>query len=163
MPGDLPEPPASDPLGSREPVSDASASDAARPEPTRPTADAGATPDSNAGPDRGLAIDVARLIADDKCEDVVVFDTRGLSPVTNYVVLGTGQSDRQIRAVGGHVSELARERDFARFGTDEDQARTWVVLDFVDVMVHLFEPATRAHYDLEMLWGDAPRVSWRRG
>ncbi|MEM9294794.1 MAG: ribosome silencing factor, partial [Planctomycetota bacterium] len=120
----------------------ASASTSSRPEPRR---DASTSDDAR---DRALAIEIARLLADDKSEDVAILDIRGLSPVTNFVVLGTGQSDRQIRAAAEHVSQLARERDFARFGSDQDDARTWVVLDFVEVMVHLFEPATRAHYDL---------------
>ena len=50
----------------------------------------------------------------------------------------------------------------AAHGQDQDGSATWVALDFVDVVVHLFEPAARGHYDLEMLWGDAIKVAWRR-
>ena len=61
------------------------------------------------------------------------------------------------------MSKLGRERfGLDRFGSERDDAATWLVLDFIDVMVHLFEPSTRAHYDLEMLWGDAPEVEWSR-
>lgn len=110
----------------------------------------------------GFAAAAAREMADLHCEDIVVFDVRGLSPLTNYIVIGSGTSDRQVKAVAGHVSELARDRfDLEKFGTDRDESSTWLVLDFIDVMVHLFEPATRAHYDLEMLWGDAPTIDWR--
>ena len=60
------------------------------------------------------------------------------------------------------VDSLAKESGLKRFGRDEDGRASWIVVDFVDVVVHLFEPAARAHYDLEMLWGDAPRVHWQR-
>ena len=112
---------------------------------------------------RAFAIEAARLLADSHCEDLVVFDVRELSPVTQYILIASGTSDRQIKALGGHVSELGRELGFGRIGSEQDGATTWLVLDYVEVMVHLFEPVTRAHYDLELLWGDAPRVSWHRG
>ncbi len=111
---------------------------------------------------RAFAIETARLMADDHCEDVLVMDVRGLSELSDFIVIGTGTSDRQIKAVAGHVSELAREQGIERFGSDRDEASTWVALDFIEVMVHLFEPNARAHYDLEMLWGDAERLAWRR-
>lgn len=111
---------------------------------------------------RDFAIEVARLLHDDHCEDVLIYDVRGLSPITDYLVIASGTSDRQIQAVASHVSDLAQQHGMSRFGTDRDEAATWLVLDFVEVMVHLFEPTTRAHYDLEMMWGDAPQISWRR-
>ena len=111
---------------------------------------------------RTFAIEAARMLADDKCGDVILFDVRGLSELTDYVLIGTGTSDRQLKAVGGHVTDLGKELGHDRLGTERDEDATWVVLDFVHVMVHLFEPAQRAHYDLEMLWGDAPRIAWRR-
>jgi ribosome-associated protein len=110
-----------------------------------------------------FAVDAARLLADRHCEDVVVFDVRGVSPVTQYLVIASGTSDRQIKSLGAEVGELAAEEGFDRYGSDRDAASRWVVVDLVEVMVHLFEPATRGHYDLEMMWGDAPKVPWRRG
>ncbi len=112
---------------------------------------------------KAFAIDAARLCADSKCSEVTVFDVQGLSPLTSFIVIATGTSDRQIRSVADDVAELGGPMGFKRFGSERDENATWVVADFVDVVVHLFEPAMRAHYDLEMLWGDAPRVSWRRG
>lgn len=118
--------------------------------------------DRDAGPARELAVEAARLAGDLRCENVLLLDTRGLSELTDFVVIATGTSDRQIRSVGDDISDLARQRGFDRYGREQDPRTTWVVLDFVDVVVHLFEPATRAHYDLEMLWGDAPRLTWQR-
>lgn len=111
---------------------------------------------------RDFAVAAARLVADLRCEDVVVFDVTGVSQVTNFIVIASGTSDRQIKSVGAEVAELGAESGFERYGTDRDGASTWCVVDLVEVMVHLFEPATRGHYDLEMLWGDAPQVNWRR-
>lgn len=82
--------------------------------------------------------------------------------MTNYILLATGTSDRQLKSAARYLGDLGREFDMQRLGREGDDASTWVVLDYIDVIVHLFEPVTRAHYDLEMLWGDAQRVPWSR-
>lgn len=111
---------------------------------------------------REFAIEAARLMADRHCEEILVLDVRGLSQLTDYVLIATGTSDRQMKSVGSEIAELGRTHGLRRYGSERDDSSRWIVLDFVDVMVHLFEPATRGHYDLEMLWGDAPKVKWRR-
>ncbi|MEM7577856.1 MAG: ribosome silencing factor [Planctomycetota bacterium] len=111
---------------------------------------------------KAFAVECARLMADFNCEDVLIFDVRGLSEVTDYVVLATGTSDRQMRSVAEDLEDIGKDHDFHRYGKEDDEAATWIVADFVEVVAHLFEPATRAHYDLEMMWGDAPKVKWRR-
>ncbi|WP_428387171.1 ribosome silencing factor [Mucisphaera sp.] len=113
------------------------------------------------GPSRQFACDAARLLTDLHCEDVLVFDVREVSQITDYLVLGSGTSERQLMGVASRVIELAKERGIERYGGENDAASTWRVIDFSSIMFHLFEPLTRAHYDLEMLWGDAPRVNWR--
>jgi ribosome-associated protein len=112
---------------------------------------------------RQFAIQAARRCADLHCEDVVLFDVTGLSPLTSFIVIATGTSDRQIKSLADDLAELGAPLGFERFGNERDDSTTWLVADFVDVVVHLFEPATRAHYDLEMLWGDAQKTKWRRG
>lgn len=111
---------------------------------------------------RALAIEAARLCNDDKCTDVVVLDVRELSQVTDYIVIGTGTSDRQMRSVLDHIDDMGRAEGFPVFRVSRDDHSVWLLADFVDVVVHLFEPNARAHYDLEMLWGDAPKLDWRR-
>lgn len=111
---------------------------------------------------RAFAIEAARLVHDDKCEQVVVLDVRNLSQVTDYIVIGSGTSDRQMKSVLDHVEELGEESGLPAFRSNTDAGATWLLIDFIDVVVHLFEPNTRAHYDLEMLWGDAPRLAWER-
>lgn len=109
-----------------------------------------------------FAINTARLLHDDKCTDVVLLDVRSKSGITDYIVIGSGTSDRQMHSVLGHVAEEATKASIPVWRRDTDQGSLWLLLDCVDVVVHLFEPNTRAHYDLEMLWGDAPRLEWER-
>src|SRR5262249_3017912 len=111
---------------------------------------------------KAFAIDAARLLSDNHCDDVVVVDVRRLSPVSDFLVIGSGTSDRQMRGTADDVSELAERSSMPIFRREVDDRTTWYVLDCVDVVVHIFEPATRGHYDLEMLWGEAPRVEWAR-
>jgi ribosome-associated protein len=111
---------------------------------------------------RAFIIDTARLLKDLHCENILVFDVHGLSDLTDYILIATGTSDRQIKGVAGQINDLAEEQGLERFGSERDSDSTWLVLDYVDTIIHLFEPIARAHYDLEMLWGDAPKIDWRR-
>jgi ribosome-associated protein len=109
-----------------------------------------------------FAVELARLAADDKCENIVLLDVRDLSQVTDYIIIATGTSERQMHSVLQHVAELGEGRGFPVFRSSQDDRSTWLLADFVDIVVHLFDANTRAHYDLEMLWGDAPRLEWQR-
>jgi ribosome-associated protein len=117
---------------------------------------------SNPEESLAFAIEAARLVRDDKCEDVVLLDVREFSQITDFLIIGSGSSDRQMHSVLQHVEDMGKERNMTAFRTNADERSTWLLMDFVDVVVHLFEPNTRAHYDLEMLWGDAPRLEWER-
>lgn len=105
-----------------------------------------------------LALAAAELASDRHCRDIVVLDLKGISPATDYFVIATGTSDRQIRSVSDEISEKARESGFQRFGKAGYENAKWVLLDFVDVVVHIFSQAYRDYYDLELLWGDARRL-----
>lgn len=111
---------------------------------------------------RQLVIECARLLADRRCEDVLALDLQGVSDVFDFLVIGTGTSERQMRSVGSEVEDLLRQAGLERFGGETDASTTWIALDFLDIGVHLFSAEARGHYDLEMLWGDAPRIRWRR-
>ena len=111
---------------------------------------------------RAFAIDAARLLEDRHCEDVVVLDVGGLSHVCDFLVIGSGTSDRQMKSVAAELEDLARERGETVFRTNRDTGATWIVIDFVDVVAHLFEPNQRAYYDLEALWSDAESIPWQR-
>ena len=92
---------------------------------------------------------------------MVVLDVSGISPVTDFLVLATGTSPRQMKTVIDDLEELAEgqgERALSRVG---DDSASWTCVDFVDVVVHVFSQDARGYYDLDGLWGDAARVEWR--
>lgn len=95
-----------------------------------------------------------------QAEEVTVMDLRGMSGVTDFFVICTGTSDRQMRAVFDAVIDFGRKVGERPFSRDRYETATWMVVDFVDVVVHIFDPSHREYYDLELLWGDAPRVEW---
>ena len=102
----------------------------------------------------------ARLAAENKTEDVVVLDLRGLSSLADFFVLGTGTSERQMHAVLDALFEYARGLGRRPLSVADSSRGTWLLADYVDVVVHLFDEEHRAYYDLDGLWGDAPRVAW---
>ena len=112
---------------------------------------------------RKLAVETARIADDSHCEDIVVLNLRGVSPVTDYFVICTGTSDRQIRAVADEMADYGKSIDQRVWHVAGRDIADWIVLDFVDVVVHLFGEAQRRYYDLELIWGESPRVRWRRG
>jgi len=109
-----------------------------------------------------FAIEVARIAHELKAEDVVALDLRGISSVTDFTVICTGTSDRQMRATADRVIEYARKIGERPYGFCGYEGSVWIVADFVDVVLHIFGRPYRAYYDLELLWGDAPRLEWAR-
>ena len=109
-----------------------------------------------------FAIEAARLLEDRHCTEVKLLDLRGISQVCDFILIGSGTSDRQMRSVADAVGPLGKERGASRFRTNNDPASTWIIVDFVDLVVHLFEPSRRAYYDLEDLWSDSLSVEFAR-
>ncbi len=107
---------------------------------------------------KSFAIAIAGSLVDDKCTDVVVLDVQGISPVTGFIVIGSGTSARQMGASLDHLDEVAEAHGTSVFQVSTDNDSLWLLADFVDVVVHLFEPGARDHYDLEQLWRDSQRV-----
>jgi len=111
---------------------------------------------------RAFAIRAAQLLDDRHFEDVRLMDVRGLSQVCDYVLIGSGTSDRQMKSVAAELEDLGEENANKVYRSDRDNGGTWIVIDFVNVVAHLFEPNQRAYYDLESLWSDAETVEWRK-
>jgi ribosome-associated protein len=107
---------------------------------------------------RAFALAAAKVAADRRCSDIIVLDLKGKSPATDYFVIATGTSDRQRRTVADEICEAAREKDLQRFGRAGYEQGRWILLDFVDVVIHIFDDEYRNYYDLELLWGDAERL-----
>jgi ribosome-associated protein len=109
-----------------------------------------------------FAIELARIAHDHKSEGLIALDLRGINAVTDFTVIGTGTSERQIRAVAEHVIEYGKKLGQKPFGYCGFENAAWVIVDFVDVVFHLFAKPYRDYYDLELLWGDVPRIEWAR-
>lgn len=112
---------------------------------------------------RKLAL-LCRSLADNKkAEDIVILDVRELSSVTDYFVLASGTSEPHLRAIVDEITDKLREQHNLRpRAVDGTFQAAWVVLDFFDVIVHVMRGDVRQRYDLETLWGDAPRVRARK-
>ena len=104
----------------------------------------------------------ARVAADNKARDVLVLDMRGITPLYDFFVLATGSSRRQIHTIAEEVDAALRAAGDRRLGIEGYQASKWVVQDYGDVVVHVFDDDTREYYALEELWADAPRVDWEQ-
>ena len=115
-----------------------------------------------ADPIRDFAIDLARSCEDNRCTDIVILDLRGISSITDFFVIATGTSDRQIHSVVDHLAKIGKEAGFPRLSMDGREYSNWVLIDFADVICHVFNAEYRGIYDLELLWGDAPKVQWAR-
>jgi len=86
-----------------------------------------------------------------------VLDLRGISSATDWFVVASGTSDVHVRAIAERVLEGLRESDESASHVEGLQGGRWVLLDFIDFVVHVFHPQARVFYQLENLWGDAPR------
>lgn len=109
-----------------------------------------------------FAIQAAAIARDDNAEDIIILDMRALSEVTDYFVICTGSSDRQMRTVADDIAKFGKQNGFAAWHVEGKESADWILVDFVDVVVHVFDSQHRKHYDLELLWGEAPRVDWKR-
>ena len=104
----------------------------------------------------------ARIAAENKARDIVVLDMRGITPLYDFFVLATGTSRRQIHTLAEEIDAALHALGDERRTIEGYEASRWVVQDYGDVVVHVFDPETRAYYDLEELWADAPRFDWER-
>lgn len=123
-----------------------------------PATEAFSAPESQAA--RDFAVELARRAAATRCRDVSLLDVRGLSPVTDYFVLATGTSARQMRTALQEAAELGQSIGFSPLGMAGQEGESWLLVDFVQVVLHVFSAEARLFYDLDSLWGDAPKLKW---
>ena len=104
----------------------------------------------------------ARVAVEYKGRDVLVLDMRGITPLYDFFVLVSGQSRRQVHTLTEEIDAALQEQGDERLSVEGYEASKWVVQDYGDVVVHVFNPDTREYYALEELWADAPRVDWEQ-
>lgn len=108
-------------------------------------------------PAQELAQFAARLTLEKRAEDVAILDLRELAGVCDYFVLATGHSEVQVRAIADAVEEGMAKHGAKPWHAEGYEARRWILLDYVDVVVHVFHAKAREYYLLDKLWGDARR------
>jgi ribosome-associated protein len=116
---------------------------------------------SAVGKPKKLPADVARAVSaalDKKAQDVVVLDLRNTPAFTDFFVLCSGLSQRQVKAIADGVEETLRAIKVRPAHIEGYDRADWVLMDFFTFIVHVFTPQTRAFYSLERLWGDAERI-----
>ena len=110
---------------------------------------------------RELALKVAEAALDKKAARIEIIDVRGKVDYTDYVIVMSGRSDRQVAAIARGIEEDVKHKYGARCsGVEGLPQGNWVLLDFGDVVAHIFHQDTRGYYDLEALWLDADRVEF---
>jgi ribosome-associated protein len=109
---------------------------------------------------RELAVSAARAAAAKQADRIVVLDVRDLIVITDYFVIASGTSDRQVRTIVDEVEKALRGQRVKPVRREGEDQGAWVLLDFVDIVVHVFGTEEREYYDLERLWRDAPVIQW---
>ncbi|MCG8450202.1 MAG: ribosome silencing factor [Pirellulales bacterium] len=106
-----------------------------------------------------LALAAARTAHDNRGQDIVVLDMRGITPVFDYFVIATGNSRRQLHAISEEIDHcLEDDLGDRRMGIEGYNESRWILLDYGTVVMHLFDEETREYYALEQLWSEAARV-----
>ena len=109
---------------------------------------------------REVAVTAARAAATKQATDVTILDVQGLIVITDYFVIASGQTDRQVKTIVEEVEKAVRDLGEKPVRREGEADSRWVLLDYVDVVVHVFAEEEREYYDLERLWRDAPRIRW---
>ncbi|NVM00894.1 MAG: ribosome silencing factor [Candidatus Helarchaeota archaeon] len=106
-----------------------------------------------------LAKKIANLSLSKKAEDVIILDVRELTTITDFFVICSGNSDKQVKAIVDVIIEELEKFGVKPWHKEGYQYLNWVLLDYIDVVVHIFQKDTREYYSLERLWGDAEIIS----
>lgn len=107
-----------------------------------------------------LAKEAARAADDKKAVDVRIMDMRDTLGITDYFVIASGTSDRQVKRIRDAIEEKMRARDLRPVRREGERFGRWILLDYLDFVVHIFLDEDRAFYNLERLWGNVPIVEW---
>ena len=106
-----------------------------------------------------LASSVAAALDDGKAVDIRVLDVRQLTVITDYMIVASGRSSRQVRALAQRIMEVAKAQGASVLGIEGERESEWILVDLGGVIVHLMQPATREFYQLEKLWEQRQPVS----
>ena len=99
------------------------------------------------------------IIRERKATDLVLFEVGTLTSIADYFLIASGKSSRQVQAIAQHLQSRMKEEGFTRFGVEGEWDGHWILVDYGDIVIHLFYQPVREFYDLEGLWVEAPRVN----
>jgi len=106
-------------------------------------------------PSRELALKAVRLALEKKGGEIKLFDLRKLTSITDFFLICTGNTDTHVQALADHIVEQLELQQIKPWHVEGRESLRWVLIDYVDVVVHIFQPEVREFYGLERLWGDA--------
>jgi ribosome-associated protein len=119
-------------------------------------------PDAKARRSLQLALAAAQVAEEDQGQDIMVLDLRDLTCIFDYFVIASGTSRRQLHAMSEDIdNRLEKELGDKRLGIEGYQGSNWILLDYGNIVIHLFDAETRDYYGMEKLWGEAKRLNWR--
>jgi ribosome-associated protein len=95
---------------------------------------------------------------DKKASDLILFEVGGLTTVADYFIICSAESQRQVRAIRDHIEETLSKHGCHLYSTEGEETCRWILMDFSDLIIHIFKDDVRSFYALERLWGDAPRL-----
>jgi|SRR5687768_10753668 ribosome-associated protein len=105
---------------------------------------------------------ISQIVADKKAMDVVVLDMADASSITDYFLICSGGSQRQVQAIADAIDEQLKQAGITSLGIEGYREGHWILMDYGDVIVHVFSQETRDFYDLEHLWENAPKIDLSR-
>lgn len=109
---------------------------------------------------REVAIQSALIASEKKAEDIIIFRISDLTFIADYFVVCSGSNERQLQAIADEIRKEMKGSGVRLLGIEGYTDAKWILMDLGDVIIHIFDTKTRAFYDLELLWGDAPRLPW---
>jgi ribosome-associated protein len=112
---------------------------------------------------RNKALEAARASLDKKAKDTIVLELKNLTVIADYFVICSGESTTQVKAIAEHIEETFKKYGIKPLSIEGKGYAHWVLMDYGDVIVHVFEDETRAYYELEKFWLDAPRIAIEHG
>jgi ribosome-associated protein len=108
--------------------------------------------------EKGLLL--SRMLDEKQGEEILLLDVTGICPIAEYLILATAKGQRHAQALADSLLSLAKERGIASLGVEGYQTGAWVLLDFNDVIIHIFQEDLRRFYNIEGLWSEGRRVEW---
>ncbi len=107
-----------------------------------------------------IAITCAKIADEKKALDIVILDVDKISSITDYFVICSAINDRQLHAIADEIDKQMKKISVMKYGMEGYREAKWVLIDYGDFIVHIFDKEMRNYYDLELLWGDAPKIEW---